>query len=812
LLHVSQSDPSPSKRQNTPLRSGRARDQGERRPRPRGFFAGLKKFNTKFMLVTVTSVLLGALLNVVVARQGIHRLSQKSNREIEANLDEANREYLTNHIADKVQHAHYVLSHAYSDLQIFAGLAQDMVDHGDELADLNERAASLPLLQRKLHYNEKSNWYQNGPGDRTVITVWGYLGDHGTIHPEVTRLINRTALMDLVMPSFKAHGADKLQVYYTGPWEQPVSRIAPYTDTGAFCDKFAPEANQKNWYDFFYPGLVESWQRWLKEADGLKGHPTQITVTAPYEDVLGGGLIMTVFHPLWTADRKGFAGSVGLDLTLTQVIASIKDVRLAQTGFAFLTQADGNVLAVNDPGARTLGLQADTSKGGGVDLLQRYLKDSKEPGVASLALPHDVGVDYHEMTIAGEPHIIVLQRLPAAAQVFKDTRISTEYWTLGFVVPRNEMYASLLAAQKALQQTQTSIVTNLILIAGASFLVLMVGVYWVSRRMTGALVALSSGATRMRQGDYGVRVAVSSEDEVGQLSAAFNEMANEIQAYTGNLEGLVQERTREIEAANMEISQLNAKLAQENLRLGAELNVARRLQLMVLPAERELREIPGLDIAGYMAPADEVGGDYYDVLRGSGLVKIGIGDVTGHGLESGVLMLMVQTAVRTLLASNEMDPCRFLNIVNKVIYQNIKRINSDKNLTLTLLDYADGTLRLTGQHEEMIIVRRDGTLLRVDTTALGLPIGVELDISEFIYNVEIKIDPGDVVALFTDGITEADNQVNRQYGIERLCDVIVKNHTRASDQIKDAIIGDLMSHIGGTKIYDDITVLVIKRL
>jgi phosphoserine phosphatase RsbU/P len=112
----------------------------------------------------------------------------------------------------------------------------------------------------------------------------------------------------------------------------------------------------------------------------------------------------------------------------------------------------------------------------------------------------------------------------------------------------------------------------------------------------------------------------------------------------------------------------------------------------------------------------------------------------------------------------------------------------------------------------MIIVRRDGTLLRVDTTALGLPIGLELDISEFIYNVEIKIDPGDVVTLFTDGITEADNPENRQYGIERLCDVIVKNHTRTSDQIKDAIIDDLMSHIGGTKIYDDITVLVIKRL
>jgi sigma-B regulation protein RsbU (phosphoserine phosphatase) len=128
------------------------------------------------------------------------------------------------------------------------------------------------------------------------------------------------------------------------------------------------------------------------------------------------------------------------------------------------------------------------------------------------------------------------------------------------------------------------------------------------------------------------------------------------------------------------------------------------------------------------------------------------------------------------------------------------------------MDYADGTLRLTGQHEELIIVRSDGALERIDTTGLGLPVGLELDISEFIYNIELKIEPGDVVTLFTDGVVEADNGASRQYGIERLCEVIVKNHSRSSEQIKDAIIDDLMSHIGGTKIYDDITVLVIKRL
>jgi sigma-B regulation protein RsbU (phosphoserine phosphatase) len=289
-------------------------------------------------------------------------------------------------------------------------------------------------------------------------------------------------------------------------------------------------------------------------------------------------------------------------------------------------------------------------------------------------------------------------------------------------------------------------------------------------------------------------------------------MAAEIQAHTQNLEELVKARTKELEEANKEIMSLNAQLAQENLRLGAELNVARQLQLMVLPPAQELKEIKDLDIAGYMSPADEVGGDYYDVLRGNGVVKIGIGDVTGHGLESGVLMLMVQTAVRTLLASNETDPQRFLSIVNKVIYQNIQRISSDKNLTLSLMDYSDGMIRLTGQHEEVIIVRTDGTLERVDTTGLGLPVGMDEDISDFLSDIEIKLAVGDVVILFTDGVTEAERTDTKQYGVERLCEVVLRNHDKPSQEIKDAVIDDVMAHIGNNKIYDDITVLVIKRL
>jgi len=252
-------------------------------------------------------------------------------------------------------------------------------------------------------------------------------------------------------------------------------------------------------------------------------------------------------------------------------------------------------------------------------------------------------------------------------------------------------------------------------------------------------------------------------------------------------------------------------LTAENARLSAELDITRRLQKMLLPKDHELQRVADLDIAGYMEPADEVGGDYYDVLQYNGEVACGIGDVTGHGLESGVLMLMVQTAVRTLLAVHETDPVKFFTVLNRTIYDNIQRMDADKNLTLAVVNYQNGELRVSGQHEEMIVVRANGEVELIDTLDLGFPIGLEEDIAAFVGQKRVKLNPGDVVALYTDGITEAENMHNQQYGLEKLCEVVKNNGQQAASVIRQAVIDDVRSHIGEQKVYDDITLLVLKH-
>jgi sigma-B regulation protein RsbU (phosphoserine phosphatase) len=221
--------------------------------------------------------------------------------------------------------------------------------------------------------------------------------------------------------------------------------------------------------------------------------------------------------------------------------------------------------------------------------------------------------------------------------------------------------------------------------------------------------------------------------------------------------------------------------------------------------------IHGLDIAGYMQPMDEIGGDYYDVLQTPAGVTFAIGDVTGHGLESGIVMLMTQTAVRTLTEINQRNIKEFFNAINRTLYYNIKRMDSDKCLSLTILNYDQGKLTISGQHEDILVVRRNGIIERVDTFDLGFPIGLEPDISQFIKHVSIHLQPGDGVVLYTDGITEAQNLAKEFYGIEHLCNLVQKHWQASAHAIQKIVITDVAEYIGNQKIMDDITLLVLKR-
>ena len=295
--------------------------------------------------------------------------------------------------------------------------------------------------------------------------------------------------------------------------------------------------------------------------------------------------------------------------------------------------------------------------------------------------------------------------------------------------------------------------------------------------------------------------------------------ANEIKELVGVMTDIT-ERKRALEAAEdasraksefvAEIKRLNDRLKEENSRMSGELEVTQRLQRMMLPRDEDLREIANMDISGFMKPATEVGGDYYDVVSQNGGVVFGIGDVTGHGLESGVIAIIVQTAVRTLLASGPYESQKFFEVLNRVVYDNVRRMNCDRNLTLSLLHYQDHLVTISGQHEEVLVVRGNGVLERHDTLDLGFPLGLEEDISRFVGEARVPLQSGDVMVVYTDGITEAMNCARVTYGIERLSEAVRNNHGQPADEIREAVLRSLHEYTGGQDLLDDISLLVIK--
>ena len=775
----------------------------------------LRSFRVKFILVVGAAVFFDLLVAGTISLWNMQRLSKDATDEISVGLTQSTEQFLQTYIETTALQADLLLNRVHSEVAALANAMQFLIDHPGVSDDISAAFETAPELASDLVYDLEGGWAQNTAGVPSAVSVWGYLldADNNPL-PETAREIRNSRFLDLIGPALMRTGAPKLQIYYVGPKHASILRATPYSEQAQTFDELYPGHNEgPNFWDFFFPGVYEGWQAWLAEPES-RPVDSNIVMTEPYIDAITGALIVSFFHPLWTEDRSDVAGMVAVDITLDQLTTLVEGVTIAETGFGFLVMSNGNVIATTKSGEETLGLVSSDIEGQGVTGIDRSIRDSMQPEVAQLELPTGPEVKIHYVTLrqdGNDASYLLAKKQMSPANLWNADGITMETMTLGFVVAEKEIFQFLAKVQDGIADA-TSRILNLqiaVLLVGLS--IVFLAVFAISGRITAGLSALANAANQLEKKDYSVRVDIPTRDEVGQVGLAFNAMVKEIQFHTENLEKLIEERTRKLEDANKEIVSLNKILSSENLRLGTELAVAQRIQEMVLPRVRELEDIPNLEIAAFMEPADEVGGDYYDVLRDGSRIKVGIGDVTGHGVESGVLMLMVQSVARALYERGGKDSKKFLEFLNRAIFKNIERTNSDKHLTLAFVDYENNRATLTGQHEEVLLINEDGSLIRIDTMDLGFPIGLELDIAPFVSAHDFKFSAGDTLILHTDGVTEAENAEGELFGLERLCESATACRNGSAEEIVKGIVADVKAHIGSQKIHDDITIVVIKH-
>lgn len=282
----------------------------------------------------------------------------------------------------------------------------------------------------------------------------------------------------------------------------------------------------------------------------------------------------------------------------------------------------------------------------------------------------------------------------------------------------------------------------------------------------------------------------------------------------GPHEGTVYEILREQTSSAIKRARLVSLLMQqtalrqraEQLQLQKEVEIAMQLQTSILP---RAVAVEGLELAALMRPVSDVGGDYYDIIPSEDGCWLGVGDVAGHGLQAGLVMLMIQSMLGVLVRSQPTQaPSAVLRAVNAALCCNIReRLGREDHATLTVLHYQrDGRVRFAGAHEDIIVYRAaTGRVELIPTPGMWVGIQPEFDVEDS----ALQLDDGDLLVLYTDGVTEARNPARKLFGAERLVPLILNSGSQSVQQVCDRILQAVLEWSPVPE--DDVTVLVARH-
>lgn len=237
-----------------------------------------------------------------------------------------------------------------------------------------------------------------------------------------------------------------------------------------------------------------------------------------------------------------------------------------------------------------------------------------------------------------------------------------------------------------------------------------------------------------------------------------------------------------------------------------ENEIAARVQSSILPSEVELEE---LGVSAGMVPTEIVDGDYYDVVAIKDGCWIAIGNIEGQGLTAGVIMLMIQSAVQSLVRmSPQASPRDILCALNAALYENIReRMKGDEHVTFCLARYSsDGALAFAGAHGNVLVCRAEGKDFD-DIPPQGPRLGAVRDIWGETSETMFRLGPGDLMVLFTDGVIETRNEHGEAFGVERLREKLVETRKLSPYQIRIAVLDALLEW--NPRPDDDITLVVV---
>jgi len=335
-------------------------------------------------------------------------------------------------------------------------------------------------------------------------------------------------------------------------------------------------------------------------------------------------------------------------------------------------------------------------------------------------------------------------------------------------------------------ETPAALIVFLI-VSGLLLIVLVLsGVVGVSltSTITGAVHELYEGTTRVSSGDFAHRIPVKGADQLAALGTSFNDM-------TARVESLV-------------------IVAKEKERLQSEVEIASDVQDQLFP--RSAPVMRTIELIGKCQPARMVSGDYYDYLcLPNGNLAVAIGDVAGKGISAALLMASIQSIMRTQLAAGGDDghfsPSKLVAQLNRQLYANTA---PEKYATFFFGLYDENSRVLTytnaGHLPPLLLHGGCSTLLEVTGTVVGAFPSVRYE------EQSIRIESGDVLVSYTDGITEPENDYGEEFGTEQLAETVLRHRSAAPSEIVAKIMEAVTHWSTAPELPDDMTVVIARGL
>ncbi|MDO9538653.1 MAG: SpoIIE family protein phosphatase [Methanocalculus sp.] len=497
-----------------------------------------------------------------------------------------------------------------------------------------------------------------------------------------------------------------------------------------------------------------------------------IVWSRPYVDAGGKGLTVTCSYQI---PNSAYNWVIGADVTIETINQMILGTNVGGDGYAMLIDSDGHV--ITRPGLRAddrLWDESFTTE----NLLESPNREIR--AVTRKMVDGNTGIsrihlDKREVFISYAP-------------------VRSTGWSIAVVVPVEDVIAPALetgaklnqqtikTAEEINQESERAMhlfIVSMLALIGAA----VVGSAVFSQAITKPLKRLSEGATAIGGGDLSFRVNTDTKDEFADLAANFNQMADDL----GEMMITIEKTTAERE------------------RLSKELEIARTIQESFLPDRAPT--IPGFDLSARSIPALFVGGDFYDFIPISeGRYGLVIADVSGKGVSAALFMALSRTLVRASTA-DEPSPASAIIHANRMIFEDSKT-SMFVTLFYAILDSRERTLTyVNAGHNPPVFIRGDDasiTLLKAEGIALGVLEEIQLE------TVTVPLHEGDLLVLYTDGVTEAENSSNDLYGEERLEELMGRIRGTTSAEIIASIIEDIRKFAGDAPQSDDITLLVMK--